>query len=114
MPDRALRGPTIKVALTLALCRHAEAIQLTVGNDGQGFEVPVVSTEDARRGLGLIGIRERVAQLRGTLRIENAPGRGTWLVVELPARPRERSAVEASAAGPASVMLAAYSQVLDG
>ena len=104
------RATTVRINL----CRHAEAIQLTVGDDGQGFEVPVVSTAGTRRGLGLIGIRERVAQLRGTLRIESAPGRGTRLVVELPARPRDRSAVEASRAGPATVTLAAHSQVLDG
>ena len=47
------RATTVRINL----CRHAEAIQLTVGDDGQGFEVPVVSTAGTRRGLGLIGIQ---------------------------------------------------------
>jgi signal transduction histidine kinase len=46
-------------------------------------------TRGVRRGLGLIGIRERAAQLGGTVTIETAPGKGTRLTVELPARRRE-------------------------
>jgi len=46
------------------------------------------------RGLGLIGIRERLQDFRGTLRIDSAPGRGTTLAATIPlmnqkALPRE-------------------------
>ena len=35
-------------------------------------------------GLGLLGMRERVQLLDGSLAIETAPGSGTTLAVELP------------------------------
>jgi len=33
-------------------------------------------------------MRERVSQLQGTMRIESAPGKGTRVTAELPARSR--------------------------
>jgi signal transduction histidine kinase len=35
-------------------------------------------------GLGLLGITERVRELRGQLSIESEPGKGTRIAVELP------------------------------
>ena len=70
-----------------------------------GFDLADAGREPARRGLGLIGIRERVAQLQGTLRIETAPGRGTCVTVELPA-PLVASP-DAPAIGPAHAARAA-------
>ncbi len=71
--------------------RHAEAhtvritvrqergsLLLTVQDDGKGFQPKL------ERGLGLIGIEERVAHLGGSLQIESEPGRGTLLAVVLP------------------------------
>jgi signal transduction histidine kinase len=56
----------------------ADALSLTVEDDGIGFD-------PARtRGLGLLGMEERVKQLGGHLRIESQPGKGTALRVELP------------------------------
>ncbi len=36
------------------------------------------------KGLGLIGIEERVSLLGGTLTLESKPGMGTTVVVEIP------------------------------
>ncbi len=55
-------------------------VRLVVEDDGMGFD-PAASTDR----LGLSGIRERVALLDGTVGIESSPGRGTTLVVEIPA-----------------------------
>jgi two-component system, NarL family, sensor histidine kinase DesK len=38
-----------------------------------------------RRGLGLLGIQERLEALGGTLQIRAAPGQGTTLQITLPA-----------------------------
>ena len=65
------------------LQRLTNTLRVTIEDDGVGFE-PVLA--GASGGLGLIGIRERVAQVRGTIRLEAAPGKGTRLTVELPAR----------------------------
>ncbi|HWB82840.1 MAG TPA: sensor histidine kinase [Bryobacteraceae bacterium] len=58
-----------------------------VEDNGKGFELnknrmPVRST-----GLGLLGIRERTAIVRGTLVIDSAPGRGTRIAIRLPLEP---------------------------
>ncbi len=51
---------------------------LAVQDDGKGFD-----TRRAR-GLGLVGMAERVNHLGGTFEVESEPGRGTVLRVELP------------------------------
>lgn len=57
----------------------ADTIALTVKDDGSGFD-PAKT-----RGLGLLGMEERVKQLGGRLEIESQPGRGTTLRATLPA-----------------------------
>jgi signal transduction histidine kinase len=51
-----------------------------IEDDGRGFD-PAGSSSG---GLGLLGIRERVELLDGTLQIEAAPDAGTTLILELP------------------------------
>jgi signal transduction histidine kinase len=70
------------------LQRLTNTLLVTVEDDGVGFEPSDLRRAGASRGLGLIGIRERVSQLGGTVRVESAPGNGTRLTVELPARSR--------------------------
>ena len=71
------------------LQRLTHTILITLEDDGIGFDVAEVEQRrDVRNGLGLIGIRERVAHLQGTTRLESTLGKGTRLTVELPARPR--------------------------
>jgi signal transduction histidine kinase len=67
-------------------CRD-QRLNLTIEDDGIGFDVTSANTKE-RRGLGLVGIRERVAQLSGIFRIERGVPAGTKIVVELPARSR--------------------------
>ena len=54
-------------------------IDLVVHDDGRGFdpEAPVT-------GFGLLGMRERIALVRGTLELRSAPGEGTTLHATLP------------------------------
>jgi signal transduction histidine kinase len=75
-------------ACRVYLQRLPNTVLITIEDDGVGFDSIEPERVGERRGLGLIGIRERVSQLRGTLRVETAPGKGTRLTVELPARPR--------------------------
>lgn len=53
-------------------------IMLTIQDDGKGFDTRRV------RGLGLVGMAERVHRLHGTLKIESNEGCGTVLRIELP------------------------------
>lgn len=80
------------------IARHASAtrveIRLTeadgflsvaVEDDGVGFDARDVERPGRQGGLGLLGIRERVSQLGGTVRIDSTIGRGTRLAVSIPA-----------------------------
>ena len=58
------------------------SIQLTIDDDGIGFDPAMPRGSDGSHGMGLVGIRERVAQLGGELRIESAVGSGTRLIAE--------------------------------
>ncbi len=51
---------------------------LTIQDDGRGFEVRQT------KGLGLLGIQERVTRLQGNCVVHSKPGGGTTLSVELP------------------------------
>jgi signal transduction histidine kinase len=72
------------------LQRLAHTLMIVIEDDGMGFEPAEPSPAGVGRGLGLVGIRERVAHLRGTFGLDTAPGQGTRLVVVLPARPRSQ------------------------
>lgn len=63
----------------ICLAREGGRVQLTVGDDGNGFD-PVQARE---RGdsFGLLGMEERAEALGGELTIESAPGEGTRVVV---------------------------------
>jgi signal transduction histidine kinase len=56
-------------------------LTLSIQDDGQGFDARQV------RGLGLLGIQERVAQLGGKCIVHSQPGTGAILTVELPMHP---------------------------
>jgi len=57
---------------------QANQIMLSVQDDGSGFDTVRV------RGMGLLGMEERVRHLGGTFEIDSKPGRGTLLQVRLP------------------------------
>jgi signal transduction histidine kinase len=67
------------------LARQSDVLRIVIEDNGIGFD-PLVPRSADRRGLGLIGIRERASHLNGSVAIESAPGRGTRIVVELPVR----------------------------
>jgi two-component system sensor histidine kinase UhpB len=63
----------------LALSRADDGLHLHIEDNGRGMDVDKPS-----RGLGLIGMRERVEALHGTLAISSVPGRGTAITVTVP------------------------------
>ena len=66
--------------VSVALSRRERAIALVVQDDGRGFE----SRDAGGAGLGLTGMRERVALLGGRLGIESTEDAGTMITAELP------------------------------
>jgi signal transduction histidine kinase len=52
-------------------------IEVRVSDDGEGFDVEgAISSKDRPRGLGLLGMKERVELMSGTLSIRSHPGGG--------------------------------------
>jgi signal transduction histidine kinase len=66
--------------LSITLTRKNGAVVAIVEDDGKGFD-PARTGSD---GLGLVGMRERLALVGGTLRIEAAAGAGTTIAAEVP------------------------------
>jgi signal transduction histidine kinase len=66
--------------VSVTLTKRERAVVLVVQDDGHGFD-PAMAREE---GLGLTGMRERVALLGGRLVVESTEGAGTMLTAELP------------------------------
>jgi signal transduction histidine kinase len=77
--------------IQLQLWRDARMVHGLLHDDGAGFAVDRVLNQKGSRGLGLLGIQERLEALGGTLQITSAPGQGTTLQITLPVDPGEAS-----------------------
>ncbi|MFZ2655502.1 MAG: sensor histidine kinase [Victivallales bacterium] len=63
---------------------QADAICMTVSDNGKSFDVDRVLKAIRFRRLGILGMRERVEMVGGTFLIESAPGKGTTVRVQIP------------------------------
>ena len=59
-------------------------VRCRVRDNGQGFDPGVPPAPGAARGLGLRGIRERLAPLGGGVEVHSRPGEGTELLIRIP------------------------------
>ena len=59
----------------------ADEIHLTIGDLGSGFELEATRN---RRGLGLIGMDERLKLVKETLTIDSQPNLGTTIHARVP------------------------------
>ena len=71
--------------VVLEVGRTGELIRVTITDNGVGMD-----TKAPTQGLGLIGVRERVAALAGQLEVTSDPGKGLELRVCIPVDVRER------------------------
>jgi signal transduction histidine kinase len=79
---------------TVALGRRHDVLQLAIEDDGKGIDATRTGVAEPRRGLGLIGMRERAQALSGTFVIENRAEGGTRVVVRLPVAAIQPAAAE--------------------
>ena len=54
------------------------SITVQISDDGKGFNA------DRTRGIGMLGMEERVKRLNGSLKVESKPGEGVTITAELP------------------------------
>ncbi len=66
--------------VSIVVTRMPQRLMVMIEDDGSGFDPGAGPGE----GLGLLGMRERVQLLDGSLTIDAQPGSGTTLVVEFP------------------------------
>jgi signal transduction histidine kinase/HAMP domain-containing protein len=65
-----------------------KAIRIAIKDDGGGFDVgAAISSKNRPRGLGLVGMKERIELLNGVMEIRSHPGRGTEIDIEIPLKP---------------------------
>ena len=67
--------------LALRVWEEGAALAFDVSDDGAGFDA-----SDHGLGAGFTNMQDRLCALRGSLRVESAPGRGTRVSGKLPAR----------------------------
>ena len=63
---------------TVLLKRERNSVVVEIIDDGKGFQ------PERTRGMGILGMQERVRQLGGDLAIRSTPGKGTAVHAELP------------------------------
>ncbi len=71
-------------SIRITIARERDCVTAVIEDDGVG-----ISRAGTRsRGLGLIGMEERVRELDGTMDIKSQPGSGTRILIELPTAER--------------------------
>jgi two-component system, NarL family, sensor histidine kinase UhpB len=80
-------------SVSVVVGRTGAIVQLTIEDNGRGFDIANLNgngtngnaTGKGRRGLGVAGMRERLALIGGELDIESSPGVGTTVFARIPA-----------------------------
>ena len=68
--------------VSISIARRDSAVAAVIEDDGDGFDPRIVR----EGGVGLLGMRERLALLDGRVELESRPGAGTTLVAKVPFR----------------------------
>jgi light-regulated signal transduction histidine kinase (bacteriophytochrome) len=71
-----------KVAVILTAADRQ--VTMIVEDDGRGFDEGEADHPPLARRLGLVGMRERLSMVKGSIEFETEPGRGTTLFVRVP------------------------------
>lgn len=77
---RHSRAKNVKIRVQ----RNRARVRCVVQDDGVGFDVDSVLSRNGKKGLGLIGIQERLNVLKGTFRVDSELGRGSKLSITVP------------------------------
>jgi len=72
--------------VSIDLSQEKDCARLVVTDNGVGFDVNTPPKYESGSGLGLVGMRERVALVGGRCSVESEPGCGTRITIELPVK----------------------------
>ena len=69
----------------IELARDDATFTGSIGDNGQGFDPKTIQIEEeSQRGLGILGMQERVEQCGGHIEIQSNPGKGTYIYITIP------------------------------
>jgi signal transduction histidine kinase len=92
--NNVLRHAGNTPAVSIAIEQLPSGCRCVISDDGPGFDVEAVLKPGGKRGLGLLGMRERANAVGGTCGVDSAPGRGTSIEVVVPLETALAAAME--------------------
>ena len=84
---RHARATVIKIVIG----KIPSAIRMDIGDNGKSFPVQKILSGKNPKRLGLIGMKERMEMVGGSLTIESEPGKGTTVRATIPFTPAKYS-----------------------
>ena len=85
---RVLQGTLINTAkhakatrIKLSLAEQTDGLYMKISDNGRGITQKELAS---RKSIGIMGMRERIAYIGGSLQIEGRPGKGTTVKVKIP------------------------------
>lgn len=78
----------------ITVTRSADGVGVRIQDNGAGFQAH-------DKGMGILGMEERIRNLHGSFHIDSKPGEGSTVGVDLPLAPKAPESPEAALAGPA-------------
>ncbi len=73
-------------AVKIKLTALHNQILLKVEDNGWGFDIRVLETDQSHQGFGMRGMRDRIELCEGTFQVQSKPGKGTRLSAIIPIR----------------------------
>jgi len=68
----------------VVLCGSDGCAIVTVSDKGRGFDPGILDIDSARRGLGLLSLKERISYIGGSLAIDSVQGQGSRFTLTIP------------------------------
>ena len=73
--------------VTVRIKLEAQAASLYIDDNGQGFEPASLDAANGEAHYGLQGVQERLELIRGSLKLESRPDKGTTILIIVPKNP---------------------------
>jgi two-component system, NarL family, sensor histidine kinase DegS len=70
--------------IKMSISEISGKIRMEISDNGKSFQVEKALMAKNPKRLGLVGMKERVEMVGGSLSIESAPGKGTTVCAEIP------------------------------
>jgi signal transduction histidine kinase len=78
-------------AIGISIAQIPGGIRMEIIDNGKSFQVTKTLLAKNNKRLGLIGMRERIEMIGGSLAIESSPGIGTTVRTEIPFKPEKKN-----------------------